>query len=618
MISFSYRIPFQVLRKPAQSSTTMADQSNQDPRRTQCSNEQMFDLESQSCCSPGLGCQSSQVTHDLTGYAFYYKTDITNTGQMTIFHSLYIHVVEGDIIAVQPHYHSGGRLAKLNKTRSTTTALMFNLSGTISSSSTFQSIGVPVATRDLFAFRAIVVSTTNYEMKHSFTKVGTFVMNIKLQSPMRALMHVLSSKSVHVQEKVHSVNVSIPKLGLVNRVSVFNIEALGTDLAIQVSFGDGVTQTFSSGQPIQHQYSLKGVFNVSVRIYNKVSLYWVDCQYETIMPVENVTIAECFGGIVYKPFLPITTVLPGGDFVNISTTFHNGGEEYFFPNVSIISGPVNKTINHSFPHPDAYAVTAFATNGLSNSTILCILFVEIPIQGLNMSNISSFINVEHNISLALAAQGGSNVTYKGMLNGKPINITCDNHDCSQAGVLLITGTYPIGTHNLRVCVRNHVTLMLCRTAIFTAIQLVSGTSLLVQNAYLVNEVARASVVFHNGSHASCFLEIQGHQGMQQQCQAGLAMTKSITCATPGFFKVLANCSNALSFEYKESNFTCMHPVRQIVLTSDSPQSTLDGTVNFTLSHVAPVPSNATCNVSFGNGFKTVFEDCFLPLNFSHK
>lgn len=608
----------------------MVDQSNQDPRRTQCSNAEMFDFDNQSCCTSGIGCQPSKVTQDLTGYKFQYIQYIhpsywSTISQMTRFKSFDLEVFEGDIIVVQPRHHntqsnyySAGRLAKLNKTRSTITALLFSTLSNIKEGSTFQSSAVPVATKDLYAFRAIVVSKTSHEMKHSYTKVGSFVIDIKLQSPGMALMPVLR-KSIVVQEKVHSVNISIPNRGLVNRISLFNIEAFGTDLMMVVSFGDGVTRTWPNIQPIQHEYTKKGVYNVTIQIYNKVSWYWVECQYETIMPVKDLWIGRCRQGFVYQPLVLIKSILNGGDYVNISTKFSNGGEEHFVSNISVISDPFIKRINHSFPHPGAYNVTAFATNGLSNETVECTLYVEIPIQGLNMSNISSSINAAHNISLSLAAQAGSNFTYNGTLNGKPIdNIRCANNNCSQTEVLLLAETYPIGKNTLTVCVHNHVTLALCRTANFNALHMVTGTSLLVQNAYLVNQGIDVSVVFQNGSDVTCFLDIQGLQGMLQEIKAGFVMTNSVTCATSGFFKVLANCSNALNFEYRESNFSCLYPVRQTVLTSDSPQSVVKGTVNFTLSHIGPVPSNATCHVNFGDSVKTVFEDCVLPMNFSHK
>ncbi|XP_031568620.1 uncharacterized protein LOC116303249 [Actinia tenebrosa] len=613
----SFRV--MILRKPALQSSII-DQSNQVPRRTRCSDAEMFDLDNQSCCTSGIGCQSSQVTQNLTGYTYQhiiYDYQSFQYVSIPTFKSIdvSVNVIKGDIIVLQPYGSSGGQLAKLNKNSSAITALTFSTDNNIEVGNTFESRVEPVATRDIFAFRAIYSSGISHEIKHLYNRDSSFSMNFALQSSGRTL--TVFSKPIIVQEKLHSVNISIPRRGLVNGTSLFNIEAFGTDLTMTVSFGDGFTQMFSNVQPIEHQYPKKDVFNVDIQIYNKVSWYWMQCQYETIMPV-ILDIHRCREGFVYQPLVPVKTILYGGDFANISTKFSDGGEEHFVSNISMINFPVENEINHSFPNPDAYDVTAFAINGLSNTTVKCTIYVEIPIQGLDMSNISSSINVAHNISLPLTAQGGSNLTYKGILNDKPAEITCVNSNCSQAGVLILAGSYPTGKNTLTACVYNHVTLGLCRTAYFTAYQIVSGTLLLLRHAYLVDQTVDVSVAFQNGSDVSCFLELQGYQAMQQKCKAGFVMTKSVTCATSGVFKVLANCSNMFSFEYRESNFSCIYPVRQTVLTSNSPQSILTGTINFTLSHIAPVPSSAACHVDFGDSVKMVFEDCFLPLNFSHK
>lgn len=451
-----------------------------------------------------------------------------------------------------------------------------------------------------------------YEVKGSM--VGNNATNRELEVKVKAI------------ERINNVNVTIPVSNSLGRPTVVEVQSFGAPWKGVIHFDSEKTLDFTDDQPVP-SYTLlnRQVYNVTVLLKNEVGTWSGYFQIETVRPVIIQEVNYCWKGIVHDTTVLIEALFSSGDNMNVSMTLDGSIIKEQQGIMTEFPKPYSLNRNVSFPTLGAFNLTVFGANALSNATVACLVFVEIPIKGFNFTGIKpTVMRTDYALTFTFGFQEGSNATYSLELNGnKNITFNCSNTQCSDAFVTFLNRTLEAGDHTLEVCVHNKVTPKSCVSHEFEAVDPITHMRSSRCKPKCINAVEDSFKVFlsiKKGTRVSCDWWIEDYGLQRIAIKPGIIHIRTLKCKNAAVSQIIANCTNSLGSVVQYSNLTCMYAVKDLVLTSDSPQVVKNGIINFTLS-MPPSnqpPTNATCLMEFGDEKTYFIEKCVLPMNFSHK
>lgn len=612
--------------------------------KIQCASPDVFSLHTGTCAS-----SSSQPNIDLTGYVF--KHDIIISQHLPIgYHYVpirhtYFHfnVQKGDIIVVE-QTSGTGTIAKINETSDNDTALIYpSIKGAIIDDP-FPYSKKMASTKQKFALRFVLSERRIHDLVHSYNKTGSFGVKAKFPGTNTAKWDPIPV-TINVLEKIQSVNITAKKKVLVGIPTLIVIQAKGTRW-----YGYINSKGFHYGIPsVPYTFTESKVYKMTVFLLNVVSTWAGTFQTEAIRPVVVSEVNLCWKGMVFNSSASFQTTFTSGDTMNISITLD---DDILFKNDSISTNypaPLNLIKKLIFTTLGAHNVSVFADNELSNVSIQCSFYVEIPIEGLSIYEPKPIaVSSNNDTILTFGVDKGTNITYEVKMNdhsfvfngsnsndrslvfnvsnsnNQSVLFNCSNINCTKVTITMKARTFPGGNYTFMVCASNRVTPKTCQYHNITILDPVEGMRLGRCIPTCINAMGdsfRVLLIFGKGTDVVCDWWSSDYPFKRVEPVTPVTFRHfKLKCEKPVMMYMTANCSNPLGFVVKHSNFSCLYPVKELVLTSDSPQVVSRGTINFTLTSTPPVhpPTNTSCFFDYGDLQTEFLENCVLPMNFTHK
>ena len=466
-----------------------------------------------------------------------------------------------------------------------------------------------------FALSANVVPLSTLEASFNLDEIARHEVTVTVRDNFGNMEN--SSADILYQQAILGLTLDYPEFALLGNVPLELSVTNGTNVSYIVRLGDDQVEEILNQTSVTLNYTSKGVHKLTVTAFNDVSAAVIECRGPYILaPIENLTIPPV-EPLASNQSFPIMVSISRGSLVDLNVSLGDDSPAF---NVSIFD--VNDTFvvakNHSYRNAGVYRVKAFATNNLSNASAELYVIVQVPIIGLQVLTPQGVHSSEDDLVMNMSVTQGTDVQYVVTLhdenktaNGSSATVLFPRKSLKPGLASLTVKAYNLLSHNKTT--RN----ISIETPIFDA-------------RFWLHSRHKAMTAGKSGTFAFFYgrgssLEITFWKGTGEP---GIAITPAgesvilwrdgFTYHNPGVYIARANFSNALGWVVPERTIIVQHPVKDIEIETDSPRPFPPGVVNVTVRQIGTIATNATLQISYGDGTTSERLNFTGEFNSSHR
>ena len=464
-----------------------------------------------------------------------------------------------------------------------------------------------------FALRANVATLSTFEASFNLEELTRHQVTVSVSDNFGNMEN--RSNEILYQQVILGLNLDYPEFALMENVPLELSVTNGTNVSYIVHFGDDQVEEVNETSVTLNSTS-KGVQSVTVTAFNDLSVAVIGCKGPyilasikdlSILPVETLATNQSFS---------LTVSISQGSLVDLNVSL---GDESPAFNLSIFD--VNDTFlvikNHSYRNAGVYHVKVFATNNLSNASAELNVTVQAPIAGLQVLTPPGVHSSEDDLVINMSVTQGTDVQYVVTLDeNKTANVRVPTvvfpKDLLQPGLAsVIVKAYNLVAHNETT---KNISI---QTPIFNA-------KFWLPSKYKAIKAGKPSsfVTFYGrGSSVNITL----WKGIGEQ---GVPLTpprenvelwrQGLIYPDPGVYTARMNFSNALGWVIHERTIIVQHAVKDIEIVADSPRPFPPGVVHVTVRQIGVIATNATLQISYGDGTTSERINFTGEFNSSHR
>lgn len=466
-----------------------------------------------------------------------------------------------------------------------------------------------------FALSANVVPLSTFEASFNLYEIARHQVTVSVRDNFGNMEN--SSEDILYQQAILGLTLDYPEFALLGNVPLELSVTNGTNVSYIVRLGDDQVEEVLNQTSVTLNYTSKGVHNLTVTAFNDVSATVIECRGPYILAsIENLTILPIEPLAANRSF-PFMVSISQGNLVDLNVSL---GDESPAFNVSIFD--VNDTFvvvkNHSYRNAGVYHVKAFATNYLSNASAELYVTVQVPITGLQVLTPQGVHSSEDDLVINMSVTQGTDVQYEVTLhdenktaNGSSATVVFPKK-CLKPGLAPVTvKAYNLLSHNEST---KNISI---ETPIFNA-------RFWLHSKYKAMQAGKSgtfAISYGRGSSLDItFWKGTGDPGVPI-ASGGESVTLlqgGFTYHNPGVYIARANFSNALGWVVPERTIIVQHPVKDIEIVTDSPRPFPPGVVNVTVRQIGTIATNATLQISYGDGTTSERLNFTGEFNSSHR
>lgn len=447
-----------------------------------------------------------------------------------------------------------------------------------------------------FALRANVVTLSTFEASFNLEDLARHQATVSVSDNFGNMAN--SSAEILYQQAISGLSLDYPDFALMENVPLELSVANGTNVSYIVHFGDDLVEEVNQTSLTLNSTS-KGVQKITVTAFNDISASVIACTGPyilasikdlTILPVEPLATNQSFS---------ITVSISQGSLVDLNISL---GDESPSFNVSIFD--VKDTFvfvkNHSYRIAGVYRVKVFAANNLSNGSAELNVTVQAPITGLQVLTPPGVHSSEDDLVINMSVTQGTDVQYKVMLHDEN----------NTANVRVPTVVFPKdllqpGLAPVTVKAYNFVSYKETTKNISIETPIINAKFWLHSKYKAIKAETPSTFAVFYGKGSSLDITLWKGTG-----EPGLVLTPpgervilllDQYYPNPGVYTARVNFSNALGWVVPERTIIVQHPVKDIEIVTNSPRPFPPGVVNVTVRQTGVTATNATLQISYGDG-----------------
>lgn len=466
-----------------------------------------------------------------------------------------------------------------------------------------------------FALGANVVPLSTFEASFNLYEIARHQVTVSVRDNFGNMEN--SSEDILYQQAILGLTLDYPEFALLGNVPLELSVTNGTNVSYIVRLGDDQVEEVLNQTSVTLNYTSKGVHNLTVTAFNDVSAARIECRGLYILAsIENLTILPIEPLAANRSF-PFMVSISQGNLVDLNVSL---GDESPAFNVSIFD--VNDTFvvvkNHSYRNAGVYHVKAFATNYLSNASAELYVTVQVPITGLQVLTPQGVQSSEDDLVINMSVTQGTDVQYEVTLhdenktaNGSSATVVFPKKSLKPGLASVTVKAYNLLSHNEST---KNISI---ETPIFNA-------RFWLHSKYKAMQAGKSgtfAISYGRGSSLDItFWKGTGDPGVPI-ASGGESVTLlqgGFTYHNPGVYIARANFSNALGWVVPERTIIVQHPVKDIEIVTDSPRPFPPGVVNVTVRQIGTIATNATLQISYGDGTTSERLNFTGEFNSSHR
>lgn len=466
-----------------------------------------------------------------------------------------------------------------------------------------------------FALGANVVPLSTFEASFNLYEIARHQVTVSVRDNFGNMEN--SSEDILYQQAILGLTLDYPEFALLGNVPLELSVTNGTNVSYIVRLGDDQVEEVLNQTSVTLNYTSKGVHNLTVTAFNDVSAAGIECRGPYILAsIENLTILPIEPLAANRSF-PFMVSISQGNLVDLNVSL---GDESPAFNVSIFD--VNDTFvvvkNHSYRNAGVYHVKAFATNYLSNASAELYVTVQVPITGLQVLTPQGVHSSEDDLVINMSVTQGTDVQYEVTLhdenktaNGSSVTVVFPKKSLKPGLASVTVKAYNLLSHNEST---KNISI---ETPIFNA-------RFWLHSKYKAMQAGKSgtfAISYGRGSSLDItFWKGTGDPGVPI-ASGGESVTLlqgGFTYHNPGVYIARANFSNALGWVVPERTIIVQHPVKDIEIVTDSPRPFPPGVVNVTVRQIGTIATNATLQISYGDGTTSERLNFTGEFNSSHR
>lgn len=466
-----------------------------------------------------------------------------------------------------------------------------------------------------FALSANVVPLSTFEASFNLYEIARHQVTVSVRDNFGNMEN--SSEDILYQQAILGLTLDYPEFALLGNVPLELSVTNGTNVSYIVRLGDDQVEEVLNQTSVTLNYTSKGVHNLTVTAFNDVSAAVIECRGPYILAsIENLTILPIEPLAANRSF-PFMVSISQGNLVDLNVSL---GDESPAFNVSIFD--VNDTFvvvkNHSYRNAGVYYVKAFATNYLSNASAELYVTVQVPITGLQVLTPQGVHSSEDDLVINMSVTQGTDVQYEVTLhdenktaNGSSATVVFPKKSLKPGLASVTVKAYNLLSHNEST---KNISI---ETPIFNA-------RFWLHSKYKAMQAGKSgtfAISYGRGSSLDItFWKGTGDPGVPI-ASGGESVTLlqgGFTYHNPGVYIARANFSNALGWVVPERTIIVQRPVKDIEIVTDSPRPFPPGVVNVTVRQIGTIATNATLQISYGDGTTSERLNFTGEFNSSHR
>lgn len=393
----------------------------------------------------------------------------------------------------------------------------------------------------------------------------------------------------------------------------------GTRVRFFWIYGDGmgeerVYDEYSEVTPTTYKYPKPGVYNVTLRVGN-VHGYKQLC-----------TVAAVNYKVHGLDFNVSHTKL--GDMSIFTQTLINGSHMHCLRivgdgtvQVAYDDEPDTETTwNHTYSEVGSYTVTLRCYNYISQQSVSKIIFVENPVENINMAanNVS---RPEESVNFTFSQSAGkepTNLVITLLYGNTYLEITMNSTLNTSFPYIHSYKYCNYGYYMMTAKLYNHISRMTFSQLIQVGVTMNTLTVNSVNRHVTFADNAELKMSVDMGSRVNYTVDwgdgtVEVHERNQTDWRAADLTYATHNYSTAGYYTVKVNASNMFGSLYQETVFIVQHPLAHLVLIDNNPEI-FDGSnlqITYSIKQTfGENPSNATCKSAYAN---EVFQS---PIDFS--
>lgn len=396
-----------------------------------------------------------------------------------------------------------------------------------------------------------------------------------------------------------------------------------TNVVTRFEYGDGssnetrtyITRVSSIAMPyyryytVLKSYSYWTVFNTNITVYNNVSSVNCSMNVQVHKPVYPIIISSLTASVanLSNPTAFMMNISSGNDF----ECNWNFGNSYVRNNGSGFV-TLGSYVYYKYSSPICYNVIVSCANRLYSANKGTEACVHLPIGNLTLT-VPSDQDINVDCPISFKAEQGTRIqfrmTWTYLTTLQTVNITISSISSTlttaKGSTTVKSLNFPkIGSYEVDIFAENKVTAVVTSKIVNVHIP-ISKFAVVSSHEYIeVNHEVNFTATVETGSNLTVYWDFQDNTSRSNFYNgdtlrfSGDNVTHSYQ--VHGLFKVSTNVSNPLGSFVEVTDIYVQYPVKNITLTTNSPQIIPSGTITFTL--IVPnntwVPTDAFINVDY--------------------